>query len=260
MKKFNLQKSQSHFKFMKSAFRYFHSGDLLNFFLFEKHNVIDKWLHYFPIYEKYFNPYRTKDINFVEIGIQNGGSLQMWRKYFSQNSHIIGIDINPECKKLETEFNDKNISIHIGSSTDKEFWKKFKNKYPVGSIDILLDDGGHTMDQQIFTFNTMFPWIKDGGLYICEDCHTSYYKEFNAGLNIPGTFIEFCKKLIDDINGFHSEIITYNTIHISGIHFYDSIVIIEKGTVSFEPFSLRLGSNAPVISNIEYIDNMKNDI
>ena len=94
---------------LKAAYKLFGQGDLMKFFLFEEHRCIEKWVHYFPIYEKWFSPYRGKDIVFVEIGVQNGGSAQMWKNYFGKDAKIIGIDINPKCKELEEE----QISIEI---------------------------------------------------------------------------------------------------------------------------------------------------
>ena len=99
----------------------------------------------------------------------------MWKNYFGKDAKIVGVDINPKCKELEEE----QISIEIGSQEDVAFWTKFKEKYP--RVDILLDDGGHTMNQQIVTFREMFPHIKDGGLYMCEDCGTSYRKSHGGG-------------------------------------------------------------------------------
>ena len=226
---------------LKVAYKLFGQGDLMKFFLFEEHRLIDKWVHYFNVYEKWFSPYRGKDIVFVEIGVYQGGSLQMWKNYFGKDAKIIGVDVDERCK----EFEDEQISIEIGSQSDRNFWAAFKEKYP--RVDILLDDGGHMMNQQIVTFREMFPHIKDGGLYMCEDCHTSYWdiEEWKGGgLKHEGTFIEFTKNLIDEINAPLSRGAvqsTYYTKNIGGIHFYDSIVVVEKNSRSFYPFGLEIG-------------------
>ena len=117
-------------------------NDLENYFLHGSHTQINKHLKYFEVYDNHFSPYRGKDIVFVEIGVQRGGSLQMWKDYFGEGAKIIGIDIDPQCKKYEED----NIRIYIGSQDDKNFWKDFIIKEP--NIDILLDDGGHMMRQQ----------------------------------------------------------------------------------------------------------------
>ena len=119
-----------------------------------------------------FSKYVNKKLVFVEIGVLDGGSLLMWRKYFGNKSRIIGIDLNPNAKKIAK---NNKIEIFIGNQADRDFWKSFFNK--VGKIDILLDDGGHTNKQQILT-STNVKHIRDGGMIVVEDTHTSYQKAF----------------------------------------------------------------------------------
>lgn len=238
MNESDLEFKKGQYEALRAAYRLFGQGDLMKFWLFEKHRCIDKWVHYFQVYEKWFSPYRGKDIVFVEVGVQNGGSAQMWKYYFGKDAKIVGVDINPACKQLEEE----GISIEIGSQEDESFWAAFKEKYP--RVDVLLDDGGHEMNQQIVTFKQMFPHIKDGGLYMCEDCHTSYWQKFGGGLKNPASFIEFSKNLVDEINAFHTQGAlspTYTTTNAGGIHFYDSMVVVEKKAKPFQSFGLRIG-------------------
>ncbi len=100
----------------------------------------------------------------------------MWKKYFGQNAKIYGVDINPNCKNLE----EGNIEIFIGSQSDRTFLRKIKEQIP--PIDILIDDGGHTMTQQIVTFEELFGHIKETGIYLCEDTHTSYQIMYGGGV------------------------------------------------------------------------------
>ena len=62
--------------------------------------VSDKWASYLPVYDRWFLPYRNREISFLEIGVQNGGSLQIWNKYFNNAKNIIGCDINTQCGQL----------------------------------------------------------------------------------------------------------------------------------------------------------------
>lgn len=233
--------TQEQYEALKAAYRLFGTGDLMKFWLFDEHRCIDKWVNYFQIYEQWFSPYRGKEIVFVEVGVQNGGSVQMWKHYFGKNAKIIGVDIDPNCKQLEEE----QITVEIGSQEDVNFWAAFKEKYP--RVDILLDDGGHTMNQQITTFREMFPHIREGGLYMCEDCHTSYIDNepwSGGGLKREGTFIEFMKNIIDEINILYTSGTlepTYNTLNLGGLHFYDSVVVAEKRHLAFSPFAFRIG-------------------
>jgi len=147
---------------------------------------------YFKVYDKIFSPYKNKKITFVEIGILNGGSLFIWKKFFGEHARIIGIDMNPDCKKFEKD----GFEIFIGDQSDPIFWKNFFNK--VGKIDIILDDGGHTNKQQIMTVVSCIPNIKNDGMVVIEDTHTSYMKEFSNPQKY--SFINFSKKLVDDLN------------------------------------------------------------
>lgn len=197
--------------------------------IYETHTdrLLNKWMHYIDVYENFFANYRNKNITLLEIGIAHGGSLQIWKKYFGANVKIIGVDINPECKRFEEE----NIEVFIGSQEDEIFLKQLKDNIP--KVDILIEDGGHTMKQQITTFKLLFDHVKDGGLYICEDTHTSYWKSYHGGYKKKDTFIEYSKNFIDDIHGWHFKInskpyINEITKNVKGLHFYDSMVIIEK--------------------------------
>lgn len=201
-------------------------NDLQKFFYSNNKNVISKWSHYFDIYEQYFSKYRGKEICFVEIGVYQGGSLQMWKEYFGPKARIYGIDINPACKKFE----DDQITIIIGDQGSKRFLEEVKLQIP--KIDILLDDGGHTMKQQKNTFKILFSHIKEDGIYLCEDTHTSYWKSFGGGYKSKSSFIEYSKDIIDYINAWHSNSkkLSINTITktVKAVHFYDSVVLIEK--------------------------------
>ena len=169
------------------------SNNLKNIFE-NSSNKSKKWEKYFDVYETIFNKFRDKDISFVEIGIQNGGSLELFKNYFTKKSKIIGIDINPDCKKFQDIKN--NVFIHIANQKNETFWKNFFDQY--GKVDIVLDDGGHTNLDQIITTANIVKNIKDGGILIIEDVHTSYIEEYNS--NMKYTFINFSKKIIDDIN------------------------------------------------------------
>ena len=108
--------------------------------------TVDKWSPYLNAYHKHFERFRGKQLTFVEVGVQSGGSHLMWRWYFGPGLRYIGIDINPECKRFRSEW----AEIVIGDAEDPAFWKKFVKKY--GSADILLDDGGHQQSQMLGTF------------------------------------------------------------------------------------------------------------
>ncbi|MFC4161611.1 class I SAM-dependent methyltransferase [Chitinimonas lacunae] len=215
-------------------------SDLFDYFSENEGRLIFKWLHYFEIYERHFSPYRDKEITFLEIGVFHGGSLQMWKNYFGPKARIVGVDINPFCKTYEEE----NIHIEIGSQEDREFLRELRDKY--GPFDIVLDDGGHTMTQQVVSLQELYGHVKDNGIYMCEDLHTSYWRSFGGGYRNPFSFIEFAKTLIDEIHAWHSHDnesfqVTPFTRSAFGLHFYDSILAIEKRVIT-PPISRATGT------------------
>lgn len=198
-------------------------SELKKIFL-ESKNYSTKWEKYFEVYEKLLSKYRNKNITFVEIGIFNGGSLNIWKKFFGEGSKIIGIDINEKCKQFEDKKN--NIEIFIGNQSNEKFWDKFFNE--VGKVDIILDDGGHTNLDQIVTLTKSIPNINDDGLLIVEDTHSSYLENYNS--NLKYSFINFSKNLVDNLNSnIDLKLITKPTYdlkkYIYSIEFFESIAV-----------------------------------
>jgi hypothetical protein len=182
-----------------------------------------KWSNYFDIYEEIFKKYKDKKITLVEIGIGDGGSLHMWKKYFKKDSRIIGIEMNPDAKKLESD----GFEIFIGDQSSKNFWKKFYKK--IGKIDILLDDGGHRNIQQITSLVESINYINDKGMIVIEDTHSSYMKKGGFGNPSKYSFINFCTILIENIHRRNPMVKKINNKFSDKIHslcFYDSVATI----------------------------------
>lgn len=185
-----------------------------------------KYDHFLDIYDQLFAPLREQPITLLEIGIEKGGSLDIWSKFFP-NGNIIGIDIKEECKKHERD----NIRVYIGDQGDKNFLKEVATKE--GPFDVIIDDGPHTVEPQIIAFSTLFPFLKREGHYIVEDLHTCYMKEFNGGLHAPH-FIDFSRNLIDYTTYKGSEDQDFgryaNTI--KSMFYTDKLLVITKGAVA----------------------------
>lgn len=213
---------------------------LREYFAHNPGRLIHKWLHYFDVYHRHFAAYRDRPITVVELGVYHGGSLQMWKHYFGSQARIVGVDINPACKALEED----RIEIHIGDQGDADFLRRLCSE--VGDFDVLIDDGGHLMRQQIVTFEQMFPRLAPDGVYLVEDLHTSYWPEYGGGykrsaawlgLGKARTFIEYAKGLIDALHAWHSRspkrlAVSDFTTSARSMHFYDSVLVIEKGVVT----------------------------
>lgn len=167
-------------------------------------NLIHKWDHYFEIYEMYFEKYRGKEINLLEIGVSQGGSIEMWKKYFGENLKLYSVDINPACQ----QFTSQTTQLFIGSQEDPSFLNKLRDELP--EMDIIIDDGGHTMRQQILTFEYLFLKLKENGIFFVEDTHTSYWNTFGGAyekgelsLNIQKNLsTRFFMTILKEINVF----------------------------------------------------------
>ena len=161
----------------------------------------------------------------VEIGVQGGGSLAMWKAYLGEGARIIGIDIDHNCKEHEAD----GIEVFIGSQDDPKLLDLVLEKYP--RIDIVLDDGSHIMKHMIATFEHFYPRIDKHGVYMVEDTHTCYWQDWGGGYKREGTFMEFVKDRLDDINALHGKgafPVTEFTRSSQSISVYDSIVAFEK--------------------------------
>lgn len=201
---------------------------LLEYFQSNTKYQIHKWMHYFDIYERHFSRFRNTKVTIVEIGVFDGGSLQMWKDYFGPEAVIHGIDIAPRALNMKED----QIHIHLGSQSDRQFLQKFVKEVP--QIDILIDDGGHTMEQQIVSFEELYPYVSENGVYLCEDLHTSYWASYGGGYRNPNSFIEYSKDFVDKINAYHSNEIAVDSFTQStrSLHYYDSVLVIEKGKIT----------------------------
>lgn len=191
--------------------------------------TVTKWSHYLPVYDRHLSQYRARrdPIRLLEIGVFKGGSLRLWREYFGESAIIFGVDIDPRCARLD----GLSGRVRIGSQNDAAFLKSVVAE--MGGIDVVIDDGGHVAAQQIASFETLFPLLGADGLYVCEDLHTAYWRGvYGGGYRRRSTFVEYAKKIVDDIHAdFHHrrQGIENANRTIDGIHFYNSMVVIQKG-------------------------------
>jgi hypothetical protein len=162
----------------------------------------------------------------------------MWHEYFGKGTRVVGLDVEPECRRFE----DERTTIVIGDQEDTAVLDDIRRRFP--HVDVVIDDGGHEMNQQIVSFGELYPHLQPNGVYLCEDVHTSYFDNFKGGLRREGTFIEFSKHLIDALHGWYyvpkgGELDVYTTGTYS-VSFYDSIVVVEKRPVD-RPFVSKTG-------------------
>jgi len=215
-------------------------GHLHKYFLNNSNKRLHKWVHYFDIYERHFSRFKNRSPVILELGVMGGGSLEMWKDFFGAGAKVIGLDINPDCKVHETD----NIEVFIGSQDDPQVINNIFSKYP--SIDIVLDDGSHVMEHMISSFNLIYERVQQNGVYAVEDTHTCYWPEFGGGYKSDGSFIEFVKDKIDELNAVHTRDVvatTSFTMSTDCIAVYDSIVVFEKRRQGQRQAPITIGMN-----------------
>ena len=172
--------------------------------------ISDKWTSYLSRYEDLFAPYRDERISLLEIGVQNGGSVEIWAKYFRKAVRIVGVDINPKCGELV--FDDSRIQVVVGDATNYETQSAI-----VGDFDIIIDDGSHYDADIVKGFSVWFKRVRADGLYIVEDMHCC---QNSAPINGVCHFMEIAKELT------HNRQVAPEGVF--SVEFLNSLVIIHK--------------------------------
>jgi len=217
------------------------SSDLARAFFAHRGRPVHKWVHYLDLYERHFARFRGTAVTMLEIGVWQGGSLELWRDYFGERAVICGVDIDPDCAG---KVDPPNL-VRIGSQYDPDFLRRVATE--LGDLAIVLDDGSHIGRHQQASFETLWPLVKPGGLYVIEDLHTSYWgPTFEGGYGRRGTGIELVKQLLDDMHGWYHDrgelMAARDTI--GAIHAYDSIVFMEKANLQLPATVIRPDESA----------------
>jgi hypothetical protein len=158
--------------------------------------VSDKWSLYLDVYDAAFGRFRDRPIAFAEIGVQNGGSLELWARYFARAEIVLGCDVDPKCGALA--FDDPRIAVVVGNVNNDATYRAILARAPL--FDVFIDDGSHTSKDIIATFCNYFRHVKAGGIYAIEDLHCSYLKRWGGGADRSDTSMEFLKRLADWVN------------------------------------------------------------
>jgi len=174
-----------------------------------------KFDNYYVAYKEQFKKYETLKLRLLEIGVQSGSSLAYWKENYPFD--VWGADIDPKCAGHQ---------VIIGDQSKVEFLESL----PL--FNIIIDDGGHTMQQQQITFQTLFPKLPSGGIYVIEDLHTSFWPKF---WDISTKTTDYAKDLTDtlheeanNITRLEGQRMARNQFGIASVHFYPSLVFIHK--------------------------------
>lgn len=202
----------------------------------------DKWVHYFDIYARTLAPYVGTDVRVLEIGVFHGGGLDQLRYLLGERAVLVGADVDPAARDACLG----RFEVAIGDQSDPQFLDSVVAQY--GPFDVIIDDGGHTMHQQITAVERLFPTLNDGGVYLVEDTHTSYWGAFQ---DAEETFLEWVKRRVDDLHAYHfsdAAQLPVWTTHLNGLHVYDSVVVLDKAR-RYPPFCEVTGAGSFVLAD-----------
>ena len=204
------------------------SNPLLDFF--DSYTVgpgIWKWKHYFDVYHRHLHRFVGTDAVVAEIGVFSGGSMMMWRNYFGPQARIHGIDLDPATKSYEVD----GVTIHVGDQESRGFWRTFRQSVP--RLDVLIDDGGHSPQQQRVSIEEILPHLAPGGVYICED--------IVGGINDFSAYVGGLVSSLNDCVANHSPTelrFTATSFQrgVCSIHCYPYMVVVERAKHTVDEF------------------------
>jgi O-antigen biosynthesis protein len=209
--------------------------------LYAEHSgkVSDKWHSYLVEYGRVFAKYRYKSVTLLEIGVQNGGSLEIWSRFFANAQKLVGCDINPQCAKLQYE--DPRVAVVVGDANSDAVQLTVLQHSPV--FDVMIDDGSHRSSDIVKSFAKYFPHLADGGVFVAEDLHCSYWAEFEGGLYNPLSSITFFKRLADIVNHEHWGVVKKRSDILRG--FLENMT--SRSVKMCSHISIRLSSSTPCV-------------
>ena len=111
-------------------------------------------------YAQLFEPKRDQVETVLEIGIQYGYSMSLWRDYFPKAT-VIGVDVN-YCPDMDNQ--ERIVPVYTNAYSEE-----FVNTIPDNSLDIVIDDGPHTFESMVFFLNNYLNKVKPGGILVLED-------------------------------------------------------------------------------------------
>jgi hypothetical protein len=194
----------------------------------------DKVTHheYHEMYDFFLKSLYTKEGSMLEIGIDSGKSLKMWLELFP-NAHIYGMDI-------WKNYSGERYTVIQGDQSKEGDLNTVKNAVEKNNLFYINDDGSHIPEHQLLTFNTLFPALCEGGVYIIEDVETSYWTKnglygYNTryGYKHPNSIVELFKDVADSVNSEFVRNLSTKIQHhekIGSITFSRNCIIIVKKT------------------------------
>jgi hypothetical protein len=154
--------------------------------LAHRHGTDKGWRHkYTEVYYDIFKDRVDKVRGVFEFGVKLGASLRMWRDFFPK-AQVFGFD-----KKEYTLITEERITCFLGNqNNENDIEKSGKKASSIAPLDLIVDDGSHKWESQLFTAQKMLPFLAKKGIYVIEDVK-------NAGHDNIEDPHRICQALID---------------------------------------------------------------
>jgi hypothetical protein len=188
--------------------------------------------HYALPYEAHLAKLRERPVRLLEIGIgggtdpeAGGASLRMWKAYFPRGM-VFGLDLHDKSRCAE-----ERITVLQGDQGDVALLERIGAEH--GPFDVIIDDGSHLSADVITSFQALFPFVTEDGVYVIEDLQTAYWETYQVGPSSSKTSMELLKDLLDGLNYSEFDIPGYRPSYfdqwITSICVYHNIAFIQKG-------------------------------
>lgn len=137
---------------------------------------------YLSTYERLFNPITESVKNILEVGVQRGESLELWKNLFP-NAMVYGAEVLESAVKIQKQ---ERIKIFFGDAYEKEFIKNFESI----QFDVIIDDGSHQFEHMEWFCKNYKQLLAPNGLIIVEDIPAIQYAErLKTSLNMKNSYI-----------------------------------------------------------------------
>lgn len=215
---------------------------LKNFFYFTKSDKFKNYSDLYDIVQDLTNKKKVKKI--LEIGIgghdldYQGGASLLAMSFFFQKAKIYGLDL------INKEFlNSKRIKTLIGSQNDKKFLNNLGKKF--GPFDIIIDDGSHFVKHQLTSFNNLYKYLNDNGIYVIEDLSGSYKKSSGGDPNLSPkkNVISFFAKTVHSTNSnflIKKILQKQKFVDFSKVFFFSKAILVQKKLKSIKAYDNKL--------------------
>tara|TARA_A100001015_G_C14798428_1_gene635936 strand:+ start:69 stop:908 length:840 start_codon:yes stop_codon:yes gene_type:complete len=119
---------------------------------------------YSKFYQKYFESLKSNNLNILEIGSFHGNASAALFFYF-RKSKFFAADIYPDLFRYKSK---RIKNFYVDSSDEKSIQKNIIDKFD-NKFDIIIEDAGHSLKDQIISLFMLFKKLNNQGLFIIEE-------------------------------------------------------------------------------------------